>query len=128
MPTTQSQPNLFELTEAGGRTQITYSASSFSGQPELSYQGPHGQNTFTGDAIERVETALGTELTVLLAAVPDLESVTLTLVLPRHLGEQAFSTFAVLTTSPTSIAGPQPGNPQTYELVRLEGEARAVEF
>ncbi len=62
MPTTQRQPNLFELKETSGGTQITYSASSFSGEPELSYQGPHGPNAFSGDGIERVETALGTEL------------------------------------------------------------------
>jgi hypothetical protein len=127
MTETQESPNLFELQGVDGDTQITYSATSVIGQPELSYQGFHGENAFSGDAIDSAETALGTELTVVLEAVADLKSVTLTLVLPRHLGQQSFSTFAVITTNPTTIAGPQDGHPQTYEVIALEGAAQFVE-
>jgi hypothetical protein len=127
MTTTELPPNLFVLQGAGGGTQIAYSATTVTGEPELSYQGPHGENVFSGDAIRRAETALGTELTVELEAVPDLKSVTLTLVLPHGLGRQRFSTFAVVTTNPTSVTGPQNGHPQTYEVIALEGEAQFVE-
>jgi hypothetical protein len=128
MTETQATPNLFNLQEVGGGTQISYSTTSSTGQPELSYQGFHGENAFSGDAIDQAETALGTELTVVLNAVPDRKSVTLTLVLPRHLGQQRFSTLAVIATNPTSLAGPQDGHPQTYEVIALEGQAQAVEF
>lgn len=127
MTTIQNPPSLFVLQEVDGGTQITYSATTVTGQPELSYQGFHGENVFSGDAIDSAETALGTELTVELQAVRDLKSVTLTLVLPHHLGQQRFATLAVVTTNPTTIAGPQAGRPQTYEVIPLEGEAQVMQ-
>ncbi|HEV7771782.1 MAG TPA: hypothetical protein VGO48_00685 [Conexibacter sp.] len=63
----------------------------------------------------------------MLEAVADRKSVTLTLLLPRHLGQQPFSTLAVVTTNPTTIAEPEDGHPQTYEVIALKGEAQFVE-
>jgi hypothetical protein len=123
-------PNLFELTSED--VQVTYSTSSFDGTPRFTYSDPDGQKDFAGDEIESADTALGSEVTVTLEAVPDLHTITFTLVLPDfrmpEYGDVAFTTFAITTTNLTSIAGPREGPGQTYEAVVLEGTAKSVEF
>jgi hypothetical protein len=121
--------NLFEL--RCGDTRITYSTSSLSGTPQLSYAGPHGRHVFGGDDIETCETALGTEVTVTVEEVPDLHVVTLTLVLPDVRAENGdvkpLETVAICTTTATSVVGP-PAVAQTYRVSALRGAARAVDF
>ena len=130
MATTTRQANLFEL--ACGDTSITYSTSSFAGPPLFSYKGPEGELSFSGDEIDTRETALGTEVTVTLEAVPDLRTVTLTLLLPSFRlpadGDAEFDTLAITSTHPTTIAGPPEGPGQTYEAIELHGVAKAVDF
>ena len=61
--TQQSEnPNQYQLTS--NEVQITYTPSNDNGQPELGYQGSHGNITFTGNDIRSEETMLGTLLTV----------------------------------------------------------------
>ena len=123
------QPNLYELT--CGDTRITYSTSSFAGPPQLSYAGERGEISFSGEEIATLATALGTEVTATLDAVPDLHTVTLTLLVPdiRLEGaEQSFQTLGVITTTATTIAGPPSGAAQTYEVLQLDGVARSVDF
>ena len=123
-------PNLFELT--GADTQITHSSSSISGPPQFTYSGPKGAHSFSGDEIQTLRSALGTEITVTLEAVPDLHTITLTLLVPDisiSLGEEhVFYTVGVFTTNGSTIAGPPPGAAQTYELTPLDGVARLVAF
>jgi hypothetical protein len=72
-----------------------------------------------------------TEVTVTLDFVADGDEHTLTLVLPSFRsddGEETFCTFAVITTNRSSFAGPPIGPGQTYEVVALDGVARAVDF
>ena len=125
-------PNLFELSSSYDDTQITYSTSSFAGPPQFSYSGPKGDHSFAGDEIASLQSALGTEVTVTLEAVPDLQTVTLTLVLPDIAiafgEEQAFPTIGIFTTTATTIAGPPPGAAQTYEVIALDGVAKLVSF
>jgi hypothetical protein len=123
--------NLFEL--SCGDASVTYSTTSFTGAPNLSTSGdPFGDHSFAGAEIATAETALGTEVTVTLESIPDLRTVTLTLVLPdirMSEGEEtAFRSFAVLTTTATTIAGPPPGAQQSYEVIGLDGVARIVAF
>jgi hypothetical protein len=123
-------PNLFELT--GEYTQIMYSTASIAGPPQFSYSGPKGTHNFTGDEIQTLRSSLATEVTVTLEAVPDLHTITLTLLVPsiRILPgeEHAFDTFGIFTTNKSTIAGPPPGAAQTYDLITLDGMAKLVAF
>jgi hypothetical protein len=127
-----TQPNLFELT--GEYTQITYSTTSITGQPQFHYQDQQRDLTITGDDIRSLGTEIGTMITVTLEVIPDLHTLTLTLLVPQiNLNEgteSSLSTLAILTTHLTSIGGPSlvEGQLQTYEAVALEGTARLVEF
>jgi hypothetical protein len=105
-------------------TTVSYSTTSISGRPLFTYSGPHGEGSFSGEEIRVAQTELGSEITVTVAAMPDKEVLTFTLVLPDRLGDGAFTTFGVVTHNPTSIAGP--AGPQTYEVVALEGSAQFV--
>lgn len=122
--------NLFEL--SCGETQFTYSTSSFAGPPQLSYHGPEGDLSFTGDEIDTQPTKLGTEVTVTLDAVPDLHTITLTLLLASFKLdadlESEFATLAIKTTNHATIAGPPVGAGQSYETIELHGVAKSVAF
>jgi hypothetical protein len=124
------RPTLFELTD--DYTQISYSTSSITGEPRFTYTGPKGEHSFAGEQISTLETALGTEVTVTLESIPDLHTITLTLLIPDILleagGEAQFDTFGIFTTTATTIAGPPPGPAQTYEVIALNGVAKHVIF
>jgi hypothetical protein len=130
MAATTQEANLFELGCDG--TSINYSTSSISGKPLLHYTGPEGDLSFSGDEIASASTALGTEVTVTLAQVPDLHTISCTLLLPSiRLGddsESRFDTIAIKTTAHTTIAGPPAGAAESYEAVALHGVAKAVDF
>ncbi|HEX2181706.1 MAG TPA: hypothetical protein VHH10_05435 [Rubrobacteraceae bacterium] len=127
-----TQPNLFEL--AGEYTQITYSTTSLTGQPQFSYRDQQRDVNVTGDDIRSQDTELGALVTVTLEVNPDRHTLTVTLLVPqinlRGGTESRLSTLAVLTTHRTSIGGPGlvEGPLQTYEAVALEGTARLVQF
>ena len=124
------QPTAYELTD--GATQIGYTTSSVAGAPQFSYSGPKGDRTFSGDEITVLASPLGDLVTVTLEDVPDLQLVTLTVLLPQiglEPGEEArFATLAIFTTTRTTFAGPPPGVEQTYELILLNGLAKQVVF
>lgn len=131
------EANLFMFT--GGRdlatdTQITYSTSSFGGERQLTYRDETREMTFRGDEASVASSPLGTLVTVTVEAVPDLHTVTATLVLPSvNLGDMQMARFRallVLTTNRTSIGGPQlvVGPLQTYQTIKLKGVAQQVDF
>jgi hypothetical protein len=130
MATATQTANLFEL--QCHDTQVTYSTSSIAGKPQLHYVGPEGDLNFSGDEIQTLASALGTEVTVTLESVADLHTITFTLLLPSFKldagGESAFATIAIKTTNQTTIAGPPVGPAQTYEAVALHGVAKSVDF
>jgi len=74
------QANLFEL--SGDYIQVTYSSSSFTGAPLLSYRDPSTNAQFSGRDIRSESTEIGDLLTVALEQIPDLRTVTFTLLLP----------------------------------------------
>ena len=127
-----TQPNLFEL--AGEYTEITYSTTSFTGQPQFHYQDRQRDMEITTDDIRLLETEIGTQVTVTLEEIPDLHTLMVTLLVPRinldDSNESPLSTLAILTTHHTSIGGPAlvEGQLQTYEAVALEGTASLVKF
>jgi hypothetical protein len=118
----------------GEGPQITFATTSLTGLPLLTYQGPFGSHSFTGDEIRWEDTGIG-ELVAAgpLEAVSDLYVVTLTLLVPdvNLIGggaETTIATLAVLTTHHTSVGGPGlvQGALQTYEAVPLQGTATVV--
>ena len=123
------EPNLYEL--SSDDRIVSYTTSSVAGQRLFTFAHSEGQHSFTGGEIESAETALGTEVTVTLETVPDLETIRLTLILPSirmSQGEEvSVSTFGVLTTTSTPVAGPPPGVGQTYEVFMLDGTAKLVQ-
>ena len=129
-----NQPNLFELTGEYTQIRITYSTTSITGQPQFHYQDQQRDLTFTGGDIRSLDSEIGMLITVTLEVIPDLHTLTLTLLIPQinldEGNESSFSTQAILTTHLTSIGGPNlvKGPLQTYEVVALEGTARLVEF
>jgi hypothetical protein len=125
------EPNLFEL--RGGGIKVTYSSSGFDGQPQLTYEDQKNSLTFQGKEIRSLDTEIGLQLTVTLEQIPDLQTVTLTLILPMinlQGKESPFQTQAIITTHRTSIGGPDlvKGVLQTYRVKPLRGKARAVVF
>jgi hypothetical protein len=125
------EPNLFELKGPG--IEVTYSASSFSGPPILTYKDKKRDLTFYGDDIRRLESDIGLELTIVLEEFPDLHTVTFTLLLPKinlNGTEIPFRTYGTITTHKTSIGGPDlvKGPLQIYQVKALKGIARLVVF
>ena len=126
--TQQSQdPNQYQLTS--NEVQITYTPGNDNGQPELGYQGSHGNITFTGNDIRNEETTLGTLITVFLVRTVDTGSVTLTLLLPgvnlAGTAEQAIQTVAIETQNLFSILDRNKARQtQTYQVYNLQGTAQ----
>jgi len=129
-PSTTQPPNLFDL--EGHDTKIKYATTSITGAPLFNYEHKDQSREFLGDAIRVLPTPIGSLVTVTLEIVPDLHTVTLTLLLPAvnlvdgHDAE--VRTEAILTTARTSIAGAGlvKGQVQTYDTVKLEGTAQIV--
>ena len=126
------QANLFELSDYS--IQITYSSTSFTSQPQLSYRDNKINRNFMGEEIQILDTdILGQLITVTLETIADLRSVTFTLILPLvnvipQSGGTRVHVPGILTTTHTTIAGLGPGAEKTYSTVNLQGTAQFVRF
>jgi hypothetical protein len=124
-------PNRYELT--GSNTEIIYSTTSFSGHPQLTYRDQKDQRSFSGAEIRSLNTEIGQQVTVTIEQIPDLHSITLTILIPTinlDRAESRFRTRAIFTTRRSSIAGPRlvKGVVQSYRVLALRGIARSVDF
>lgn len=125
-------PNLYEL--RGDKLQVTYSTTSIAGQPLFTFQQGRKTLNFKKSEIRNTKTPIGTLVTVLIETVPDLKTVTFSLVLPDVNMHQStkvnIKTIGILTTSKTSIGGPHlvKGAVQAYKVVALSGTAKTVPF
>ena len=120
-----------QFTFAGDRTQISYETQTpIPNQgPLLRYQGPEGDDTFTGDQITRLDSALGTLLTVILRPDADIGAINITVLVPKASGVTpdspvTFGTIAVKTTGRGFVAAPGAG--LTYDVLPLVGQASQV--
>lgn len=125
------QANLFELSSARGR--VSFSSTSIAGVPLLQYEDRRTRRAFRGKEIAFQDTVLGTLITVNLEVIPDLRTVTFTLVLPTvHVASGVMGSRlrvpGILTTTHTTIAGPPLGPERTYETLDFSGTARLVDF
>jgi|SRR6266567_3779877 len=125
-----------QFTFAGDRTQITFltempgpilAGSSQGGQ--LLYQGPEGDDVFSGDQITRLDSALGTLLTVTLRPDADAGAINITVLVPKAYGVMisrpvTFGTVAVKTTGRGFTQTPGVG--LTYDVLPLVGQAHQV--
>ena len=128
---TREEPNLFEL--RSGNIKITYSTSSFSGQPLFTYKYRRQTLTFQGEGIRRSDSEIGRQITVTIEQIPDFQTVTFTLLLPDinlEGTETPFRTVGITTITRTSIGGPDlvKGPIQTYLPRIFRGTAHQVIF
>src|SRR5437763_16123056 len=123
------EPNQYQLTSDG--LQITYTPGNDNGQPQLGYQGSHGNLTFTANDIRSEETVLGTLITIFLVRTVDTGSVTLTLLLPgvnlAGTTEQPIQTVAIETHNLFSILDRNKARQtQTYQVYNVQGTAKYI--
>jgi hypothetical protein len=124
-----TRANLFEL--SGNQIHVTFSSTSILGGPILSYRDDQRSLSFRGDEIRIQSTELGELISVTLEAIPDLKTVTFSLLLPVVTVMPQSSGIrikvpGITTTNPTTIAGPPPGPQQLYSLVNLRGTAQFI--
>lgn len=123
------QPNQYELKGQG--LTVSYSTSSIAGKPQLAFKKGRQTLNFSGDQIETASTALGTLVSVTIAATADRGSTAFSFLVPAinlSSAKQAFRTFGITTVTKTTIAGPVKGPQQTYKTIALAGSARQVQF
>jgi hypothetical protein len=125
--------NLYECT--GNGVKVSYTKTSLAGPPRISFT--IGGQTFSGNGAGLTDepTVMGHLLTIIKAAVPDLQTDFLTLLAPdvnlSGFGASTqFSTRVFATRSRTSIGGPQLvlGPIQTNTSVAVICKATAAVF
>ncbi|MDH4275607.1 MAG: hypothetical protein OEW08_11250 [Gammaproteobacteria bacterium] len=124
-------PNLYELHGRG--VQVTYSTTSLTGEPQLTYTTRAQTTTYHGKEVREERTELGLLVTVTTAFQVDVNFVTLSVLIPDinlQTGPERFSTVALITTHntpftlPSNIKGPV----QTYQTLAMRGTASFVYF
>ncbi|WHZ28171.1 MAG: hypothetical protein OJF51_002969 [Nitrospira sp.] len=124
-----TRANLFELSS---RTiQVTYSTTNILGGPIFSYRDNTVSRSFTGEEIRIESTSIGEVVTVTLETVPDLRTVTFSLIVPvvtvmTQSSGTRIKVLGITTTTPTTIAGPPPGPQQLYSAIYLNGSAQFI--
>jgi hypothetical protein len=124
-----TRANLFEL--RGDSIQVSYSSTNILGGPILSYRDPQRSLSFRGEEIRSQDTELGELITVTLEVIPDLRTITFTLILPIvNVIPQSSGIYiqvpGVTTTNITTIAGPPLGPQKLYSVVNLQGTAQFI--
>jgi hypothetical protein len=137
----QTSDNQFKLRDYENKTTVTLNLQKpgpltpgTTGQgPSLDYHGVEGTLSFSGPQIITETTALGKMFTVTLNIVPDLRTLTFSLLIPAVIhkaGEasQAFETIAVKAEHHTSLTGTPniTGANPTYHVLKMHGTAASV--
>jgi hypothetical protein len=124
-----TQANLFELSSSS--IHVTYSSTSILGGPLLSYRDSQLSLSFRGQDIRIQDTEVGQLISVTLESIPDLKTVTFSLILPivtvmQQSSGTRIKVVGLTTTEPTTIAGPPPGPQKLYSAVTLRGTAQFI--
>ncbi|MBX9637127.1 MAG: hypothetical protein K2Q45_06205 [Nitrosomonas sp.] len=123
------EPNLYTL--SGKNIHISYSTSGFDGKPHFTYQDSHQTHNFSGDQIRRVETEIGTIVSVTIRLTIDSGGTTFSVLLPRVNLPAAQSlpihTEGITTLHRFSIL-PVIGQRDFYTVTPLSGTAAQVFF
>jgi hypothetical protein len=124
-----TQANLFELSR--GAIHVTYSTTNILGGPIFSYRDNRLSRSFRGEEIRIQDTAIGQVITVTLETVPDLRTVTFSLILPivtvmpQSTGAR-IKAPGITSSAHTTIVGAPPGPQLLYSIVNLRGTAQFI--
>ncbi len=122
-----NQPTLYEL--SGGGIHVSYATTSFGGKPLFTYHDAFQFKSVSGDAITRLETDIGTLVTIVIHMTVDRGSTTFSLLLPHvnlppsHV--QNITAEGITTLQRFSVPAPQ-GQTQFYTVHSLHGTASFV--
>jgi len=124
-----TRATLFELSSK--TIQVTYSTTNILGGPIFSYRDTILSRSFRGEEIRIENTAIGEVVTVTLETIPDLRTVTFSLIVPvvtvmTQSSGTRIRVLGITTTTPTTIAGPPSGPQQLYSAVYLNGSAQFI--
>ena len=123
-------PDLYQLT--GSHIHITYTTSSITGTPTMTYQDPYQGMSFSDDEIRTVECDLGTVVSVTLRMTVDTGSTSLSVLIPRVRIAQgaiaAIHTECVTTMHRFSVVPNSMGQLDAYRVVPLHGTAQFAVF
>ena len=123
--------NLFSL--SGDSINVEYGTGTPTGS-SLAYRGAQLNRSFANEELTVENTLLGQLVTVTLRQIPDLETVTFTLVLPsitlteHNAPPVDIEVPGITTTHSTTIAGSELGQQTFYSVVTLVGTAEAAVF
>ena len=129
------QPNRFVLQSNDGTTKVDYETSSFIGQPTLNLtQGPSPTvpiRHFAGSQIRIRNTEIGTLVSVTTNVTTDTGSTSFSVLIPAitltaSSDHKTFATEAIVTSHSGPNSVPCAGVHETYEFIRLSGEATFV--
>lgn len=127
-----SDANLFDVT---GPIRVTFSRSSITGRPQLSYHDAELDLTFQGKELDVQTTGIGDLVTVTVQSIPDAFERRISLLVPvirLAAGEQAECETVLLETvdrSPAFAPSPGPaGVLQSYRVHQVPATAQHVDF
>ncbi len=122
-------PNQFEL--RGRDVQVSFSETSFTGEPLMQYRDRHRQVNARGDEIRQVEVGIGKLVTIVLQSnAADAESIQFSMLIPHALltgtdQRVKIQTLGITTRGPGFIV-PTTRQLEAYSEVRLTGEGTFV--
>jgi hypothetical protein len=122
-------PNHFEL--KGKDIRVSFSETSFTGEPLMQYRDRQRQVNARGDEIRQVDVGIGKLVTIVLQSnAADAESIQFSVLIPHTLLTGAdrsvsIKTLGITTRGPGFIA-PTTRQFETYAEVRLTGEGTFV--
>jgi hypothetical protein len=126
------QPNRFLLHSSDGKTKVDYEATSLLGQPVLNLtQAPGPIRHFAGSQIRRLNTEIGTLVTVTTLMTIDTGSTSFSILIPAITltgisDHEKFTTDAVITTHTGPNSVPSTGVHEKYQFIPMQGEASFV--
>lgn len=126
------QPNRFILQSNDGKTKVDYETSGFTGQPSLNItEAPGPIRHFSGSQIRKVDTEIGTLVSVTTRLTIDTGSTSFSVLIPAIslatiTDDKKFTTDAIITshTGPNSV--PSTGVHESYQFIPMKGEATFV--
>jgi len=126
------QPNRFILQSSDGKTKVDYETTGFIGQPTLNLtQGPGPIRHFSGSQIRRLNTEIGTLVSVTTQLTVDTGSTSFSVLIPAITltstsDQQAFTTDAIVTSHSGPNSVPSTGVHEKYVFIQMKGEANFV--
>ena len=126
-----SSPTSYTLQGLG--VHVSYSTTSFKGEPHFDYHDTHITQSFVGDEIRTEQTEIGTLVTVTLMLTVDRGSTTFSLLLPTvNVGPSKsapITTIGITTRHRFAIpASLNLGQTELYTVTQLMGTAEDIDF